>query len=156
MLEGVFGWMPDEQAQAARQGVLAAGGRLDGLAERLQGRVGWHGHGMEMHWMPSGQLSIWGAVEAGLDGSRMVAFIVELRPSWYFRDRKAPPGWEIEVEVEADCQHSPDHGSGHTVFDWTRSATSVKEAIAVLGEALELLDGLASRPLEEWVSKGSE
>ena len=154
MLEGVLGWMTDEQAGAARVEVLTAGQQLDAVAERLQGRVGWHGQGLEMHWMPSGQLSIWGSVEAGLDGSGMVAFIVELRPSWYFGVRKGSPGWEIGVDVEADCQHSPDHGSMHTVFDWTRSATSLEDAIACLGEAMALLGDLARRPLADWVAQG--
>ena len=154
MLEGVLGWMTDEQAGAARAGVLAAGQRLDAVAKRLRGRIGWHGRGLEMHWMPSGQLSIWGSVEAGLDASRMVAFIVELRPSWYFGDRKGSPGWEIAVDVEADCQHSPDHGSMHTVFEWTRSATAVEESIACLSDATAVLDDLASRPLANWVAKG--
>ena len=62
----------------------------------------------------------------------------------------------IEASVEVDCQHSPDHGSMHTVFESNASASMVEEAVAALAEAVHQLDRLANEPIATWADRGGD
>jgi len=155
-LDGVLGSLPGEDERQIRVRLLSIGDRLVETARRLGGRCGWHGSGFELHSMPSGQVSIWGSVEALDAAGQAVAFEVELRPGWFGKDCGHELSWQVDLDVDADCQQQRDCGQMHNVFEQTWSAASADDAITVLGEAVSHLERLAAQPLSGWLCKAGD
>lgn len=155
MLEGVLGPLTDTQDSTVRANLLRLGETLLTAASRIDGRVGWLNAGIELHWMRSGQQSLWSSVEAVDSQHNAVGFIVELRPDWYFGDRSGEVGWTVELSVETDCGHTPDHGAMHQVYSQCVDTVTVEGAIDALADAVRTLELFAGEPLENWSTKGS-
>lgn len=128
-LEGVLGPLNEVDDRRIKARIQAASIRLGVLAAQINGHVGWHGQGLELNWMPSGQTSIATFVGVTDPSGQAVSFLVELRPGWFYGKRTGTPSWEVEVTVEVDCQHADDHGSMHQVFE--RSTTASDPELAV-------------------------
>ncbi len=119
-------------------------------------RAVWEGTGLELIWMPSGQVSISSYVGACV-GAECVDFCLELQPSWYFSERSPTLTWEVVTEICADCRHAVDHCSMHTVHETsTRLANAVEAAAALLSAVRELLRLATDFPLEHWLELTSE
>jgi hypothetical protein len=153
LLEGVLGPLAAGEEAEIRKMLLASGDRLDAVARRLHGRVGWHGRGLELHWLPSGQTSIWGSVGAG-DAQHAVDLSVELRPGWFYKERSGKAGWVVGLTVDVDCQHNKYCGSMHNVFETERAAATPRESALLLSTAACALEQLAERPFSAWASMG--
>jgi hypothetical protein len=150
LLEGVFGPLTPTQDRVIRGAIVEMSFDLVDCATRLGTRAGWSGAGLELRWMESGQTDIGSFVEADDASGRRVAFVVELRPAWYYGAKTGHSAWEVELSVEVDCQHSPDHGS-HTVFEQIRTEVSPEDAVAALHRATAtLIDFATNQPLSDW------
>lgn len=102
-------------------------------------------------WVPSGQLSISGAVGVCDADANAVGFLVEVRPGWYYGVASEPPNWVVELSVEADCLHELDHEAMETVYDAEVVAYSPRAAVEMLTHEVERLADLArSNPPEHW------
>lgn len=152
LLDGVFGSLSSHDEQKIRSIVLTCGDRLDAVAKFVDGRVGCHGSGMELHWLPSGQTSIWGNVAATADHGA-VDFVVELVPGWARRERTDSPHWTVEVTIEVDCHHESGHGR-HVALNETWPAASPDEAVVALELGVTRLADLARLPLDRWIDLG--
>jgi len=157
-LEAVLGPLSAQDDASIRAIFDDVDGVLHELA-RYFGRdgAGWEGAGLELSWMPSGQLDISSHVCAGIDGSKRVDFCIELRPSWYFGEKSSTLSWEIETVIWADCQHSVDHHSMEDVHESSlRAATALEAATALREASRELLRLGTSFPLEHWLKLASD
>ncbi len=150
-LEPVLGPLPADEERDLRARLLAAGQVLLGLAQRIGGRVGWHNQGLELEWMPSGQLSITSYVATLDPDKNAVTFSVQLRPGWYFGEAHDPPSWVIETSVEADCLHSVDHQAMETVYQQEITTHSPRDAVMTLVQEVQRLVGTATEhPVDHW------
>lgn len=150
-LEGVLGPLAPEEERHLRGLILGASDRLVRLASDLRGQAAGHHRGLELVWVPSGQLSIAGAVEVCDADTNAVGFLVELQPGWYHGVASEPPNWVVEVSVEADCLHEVDHEAMETVYDAELVAYSPRAAVEMLTHEVERLADLAtSNPPEHW------
>ncbi len=86
----------------------------------------------------------------------MVEFIVELRPGWFYGDRREKPSWSTELTVEVDCQHTPDHAAMHTAFEQDFSAATPEQAVESISEATQSLEELAALSLDHWIAEGGK
>jgi hypothetical protein len=153
-LEGVLGPMAPAEEADVRRRVVEAGTRLAELARQLRGRVGWHNQGLELEWMASGQLSITTAVEVVDRDKNAIAFIIQLRPGWYFGELGDRASWVVELSIEADCLHAVDHKAMETVYDSEIVAHSPTEAAETLAREVDRLIELATaHPLEHWTAQ---
>jgi hypothetical protein len=152
-LEGVLGPLSEANDAFIRNLFGEADGALLRLAEHFgRNRAGWEGTGLELSTYPHGQLSIGSNVEGFLDKSSCVAFCIELRPSWCHGLRSPVLTWEIELNIDADC----DGPSMITVYGFCQKATSAVEAATVLrAAAFELLALGTGKTLEHWLHLAS-
>src|SRR5262249_2269703 len=116
-------------------------------------RAGWGGTGLELIWLPSGQIEISSFVGAAPDGSRCVDFLVSLTPTWVYHDFPSELAWDIEAQIQADCQHVIDHRAMHLVHEMPtrRERAPIDAAQALRVMAAELLVLGQSTPLEHWL-----
>jgi hypothetical protein len=97
-------------------------------------------------------MSIQGFVEASDGADRVVSFIVELRPGWFFGPKTDAAAWEIELSIETDCARVPTHGR-HTVRESVRHASTPEEAARSLRHATTRIVELATqRAVSAWTS----
>ncbi len=155
MLDGVLGALTEAQDGMARTTLLGLGSTLIAAARRVGGKVGWLNTRVELHWMLSGQQSLWTCVGTADTNENAVCFIVELGPGWYFGQRTGRVSWIIELMAETDCQHSPDQGSMHEVHSQATEAFTVEGAFASCSEAVRILDSFTSEPVENWTAMGA-
>jgi len=116
-------------------------------------RAGWEGTGLELVWLPSGQIEVSSFVGTGLDGSHRVDFIVSLTPTWASSDFPTEAAWEIEAQIQADCQHTTNHRSMHLVHELPtrRRSYPIDSALALRDMAAELLILGRDTPIEYWL-----
>lgn len=150
-LEPVLGPLPANEEKDLRARLVAAGQALVNLGQCVGGRVGWHNQGLELVWMPSGQLSFTSYVATVDSANNAVSFAIELRPGWYFGVVPDRPTWVVETSIEADCLHSVDHESMETVYEYEITTESPREAVVTLGhEVKRLADMATSHPVDHW------
>ncbi len=154
LLQGVLGPLSVIQERTAREMLLGLGERLKAAAQLVRGNVGWLNSGVELHWLPSGQQSFWGCVSAVDSPGQCVDFVVELRPGWYFGECEIESAWTVELTVDIDCQHTPDHGSMHEVHRRTIKVKTVERALAAFAEVVAELESLSAKPLASWSAAG--
>jgi len=94
----VLGPLSSEDEASIRAILTEVDGGLELARHFGRNRAGWEGTGLELTWMPSGQLDISSFVEAGISGSECVAFSIELRPSWYFNARSSLLTWRLPAK----------------------------------------------------------
>jgi hypothetical protein len=156
-LEGVLGPLAPEHERRARAQLLGVSQQLVELSRRLGGRAGWHGEGLELVWMPSGQLSVAAAVELSDSHGKAAAFAVELRPGWFYGVAQDPPRWVVGLEIEVDCQHDVDHQQMEVVLSEEAEASSPLDAIALLSLAVDRFISLTNlHSVEHWTSMGRD
>lgn len=140
-IEGVFGPLTADEDSALRSIMAEVDTELLALGAHLgRSRAGWEGSGLELVWVPSGQLSISSFVGVPVEPGLAVDFYVELRPIWFYGNPDGSIGWVVEASVQADCQHVPSHSSMDTVWDRGEvTRDSPKLAVAELLEAAKEL-----------------
>jgi hypothetical protein len=116
-------------------------------------RAGWKGTGLELVWFPSGQIEISSFVGAALDGSHCVDFLVSLTPTWVYTDFPSELAWDIEAQIQADCQHVIDHRGMHLVHKvpTRHERTPIDAAVTLHDMTAALLVLGKSTPLEHWL-----
>ena len=116
-------------------------------------RAGWEGTGLELTWLPSGQVEISSFVETGLDGDHCVSFIVSLLPAWFYGDFPTEQEWRIEAQIYADCQHKVYCGNMHCVYELPSIAYThpIDAVIALRDTTVELIKLGKDKPLEYWL-----
>jgi hypothetical protein len=156
-LEGVLGPLTPANEAQVRSVLLAASRRLVDLGRALGGRAGWHGGGLELEWVRSGQLSIGCAVEAWDADGHAVAFSVELRPGWFYGVPQEEPRWIVALGIDVDCQHSTDHETMEPVFATETAASSAPDAAAALARAVDqLVEQATTNPVEYWTAQARD
>jgi hypothetical protein len=115
--------------------------------------AGWEGTGLDLIWLPSGQIDISSFVSAGLDGDHKVDFIVSLHPTWIYGDFPDEEGWQVEAEIEADCQHKIYCGYMHGVFELPPviRKSPIEAVTALHNITAELIQLGKERPIEYWL-----
>jgi hypothetical protein len=157
-LESVLGTLSQQDDASVR----AMFDEIDGVLLKIArhfGRdgAGWEGTGLELTWMPSGQVDISSHVSCCIDGQKCVDFCIELQPSWYFGERSSPTVWEIATSIEADCQHAVDHRCMHTVHKTSARALTALDAANTLRAAAIEMHRLATQfPLEHWLQRAGD
>lgn len=153
-LEGVLGPLTPAAEREARQLLVATSGRLVELARAVGGRAGWHGSGLELMWIPSGQLSIDCAVEALDAQGHAVAFCVDLMPGWFYGVAEPSPRWTVERRIQVDCRHAADHRMMEPVLEVVEDAADALGAVHALADSVEQLIRCATaHPLEHWTAR---
>ena len=116
-------------------------------------RAGWEGSGLELVWGSSGHVDISSFVSTGLDSSQCVDFLISLTPTWVYSDFPSEAAWEIEAQVQADCQHLISHHCMHFVHELPtrRESKPISAALALREIAAELLSAGTKTPLEHWL-----
>jgi hypothetical protein len=158
-LEGVFGPLT-EDADASLRGIFA---RVDDTLMSIAShfgtsRAGHEGTGLKLVLLPSGQLFISGDVGTSDGHGKVVEFMVELRPSWVHGVRSGELGWDVEATIDADCQHTNDHGGMDTVFSGRVAHTNDPEesARSLLDAAAQLLQLATTRPVSSWLDRARD
>jgi hypothetical protein len=83
-----------------------------------------------------------------------IAFMLELRPGWYFGRPEDRASWVVELSVEADCLHAVDHEAMETVFNAEHVSYSARDAVAMFAVRARHLTELATtHPLEHWTDQ---
>lgn len=149
-LNGVFGWISSEDEKSIRSNLLTTGSRIAEAGRMLRSRNGSHASGLELQWLPSGQLAIATSIGIGEPESR-VEFCLELRPGWYFEADKDCATWVVEVSIQAD---GPSRYGMETVHSSETITRSQWEAVETLALEADRLIGLATEhPAEHWLSQ---
>ncbi|CAG0935528.1 hypothetical protein TFLX_04369 [Thermoflexales bacterium] len=115
--------------------------------------AGGGGTGLDLVWIPSGQIKISSFVGAGLDGDHIVDFTVSLQPTWFYGDFPTEQGWEIIAEINADCQHKVYCGNMHCVYELPSVTCThpVDAAIALRNMTADLIQLGKNKPIEYWL-----
>ena len=121
-------------------------------------RAGWEGTGLDLTWLPSGQIEIGSFVETGLDGDHRISFIVSLQPTWFYGDFPTEQGWEIKAEIDADCQHKVYCGNMHCVYELPSIICTqpVDAAIALRNMTTDLIQLGKNKSIEYWLQLASD
>ena len=119
--------------------------------------AGCEGPGLDLNWFPSGQIVISSSVSAGSDGDHMVSFLVSLYPTWIYGDFPLE-GWQVEAEIEADCQHKIYCGYMHCVYKLPSviSANPIEAVTALHNITAELIQLGKEKPIEYWLQLAGE
>lgn len=150
-LESVLGPLSDEEDSKIRTLLSEVDGVLLEIAHHFGSEgAGSEGTGLELAWIPSGQVYISSYV--GTSTKRAcIEFGIELWPSWAYGNRTSTLTWNIETTVRADCQHRVDHGGMDVVHEVSVRVESALEAALALQSASHDLRNLAlAFPLEHW------
>jgi len=158
-LEGVFGPLTEEVDASLR--VIFE--RVDATLRALATHHGTSGAslertGLELTLFPSGQLEISSDVGASDGLGNIVAFMVELRPTWFYGVGSDKAGWDVEASIDADCRHTNDHGGMDPVFrgEVIRATDPEAAARALLGAAEELRRLGTTKPLSFWLDRARD
>jgi hypothetical protein len=151
-LESVLGPLSEQDDVTVR----AIFGEVDAvlleLARQFNSRAGWEGTGLDLVWLPSGQVSIRSYVGKCIDRSKCVDFEIELWPSWIYGRRASTVSWEAEIGVYADCQHAVNCRCMHLVHSATLVTTTALEAAQALRTQVgELRRWATEFPSEHWL-----
>jgi hypothetical protein len=153
-LQSVFGLLSLDDDTEIREILSQTDGILLDLAQCFaSSRAGWEDTGLDLVWLPSGQIEISSFVGTGLDGSHCVDFVVSLTPVWARGGFPVEPGWEIEAVIQADCQHKIDHRCMHLVHELpaVRKTNPIDAAIALRDMTGELLRLGKDKPITFWL-----
>ena len=156
LLESVLGPMTNAEDKECRAILAEVDNKLLALARYFgQERAGWEGTGLELTWLPSGQVEINSFVEVWLHDSKCVSFLIELRPTWFYGERTGNSEWEIEAEIYADSPEEVKQSAMARVHGFpVLRAMTPKDAVIALSKATDDLIRLAhDTPLEEWITK---
>lgn len=155
-LEGVLGPLSASDEKTIRSGLVVMGAELQRVADVAGRRVGFLNNGLELVWLPSGQTCIHTSI-SGADGAgKVVEFIIELRPSWFFGKRSEKLTWEIESVIQVDCSHADYHRSMHEVVTESVEATAPLDAVSALGRSIDqMVRRVTSGAFEQWTKLGA-
>ncbi len=158
-LQSVFGLLNSTDDTEIRNILSQTDQLLLELARHFgSNRAGWEGTGLDLTWYPAGQVEISSFVGTRLDGNHCVDFIVSLTPNWAYDDFPIESAWEIEAEIEADCQHEVYCGCMHIVHRLPTVCKThpIDAAIALRDMTTELLQLGKDEPLEFWLHLAGE
>ena len=153
-LQSVFGVLTPSDDVEIRKVLSDTDEMLLDLAKFFgSNRAGWEGTGLDLAWLPSGQVEIGSFVETGLDGDHRISFAVSLKPAWFYGDFPTEQGWEIKAEIDADCQHKVYCGNMHCVYELPSVTCThpVDAAIALRNMTADLIQLGRNKPIGYWL-----